>query len=102
MMLLSLVPSLSWMARWGIAYVVGMAAGLRAYGYLNSNVIGQVKGTAVNILDFSLPIFSLSSPSIFNNIIIKNIKNKSSNFAKMSLSSKQTTESLQSNSFQEF
>ena len=70
MMLLSLVPSLGWMARWGIAYVVGMAAGLRAYGYLNSNVIGQVKGTAVNILDFSLPIFSLSSPSIFNNIII--------------------------------
>ena len=70
MMLLSLVPSLGWMARWGIAYVVGMAAGLRAYGYLNSNVIGQVKGTAVNILDFSLPIFSLSSPSIFNNFII--------------------------------
>ena len=70
MMLLSLVPSLSWMARWGIAYVVGMAAGLRAYGYLNSNVIGQVKGTAANILDFSLPIFSLSSSSIFNNLII--------------------------------
>ena len=70
MMLLSLIPNLSWMARWGIAYVVGMAAGLRAYGYLNSNVIGQVKGTAVNIFDFSLPVFSLSSPSIFNNIII--------------------------------
>ncbi len=70
MMLLSLLPSFSWMARWGIAYVVGMAAGLRAYGYLNSNVIGQIKGTAVNILDFNLPLFSLSSPSIFNNIII--------------------------------
>ena len=70
MMLLSLVPSLSWMARWGIAYIVGMAAGLRAYGYLSSNVIGQIKGTAVNIFDFSLPVFSLSSPSILNNIII--------------------------------
>tara|TARA_B100001123_G_C15345928_1_gene1037279 strand:- start:9901 stop:10809 length:909 start_codon:yes stop_codon:yes gene_type:complete len=70
MMLLSLFPSISWMARWGIAYIVGMAAGLRAYGYLSSNVIGQVKGTAVNIFDFSLPIFSLSSPSVFNNIII--------------------------------
>lgn len=70
MMLLSLIPSLSWMARWGIAYIVGMAAGLRAYGYLSSNVIGQVKGTAVNILDLNLPVFSLSSPSIFNNIII--------------------------------
>ena len=70
MMLLSLIPSLSWMARWGIAYIVGMAAGLRAYGYLSSNVIGQIKGTAVNILDLNLPVFSLSSPSIFNNIII--------------------------------
>ena len=70
MMLLSLIPSFSWMARWGIAYVVGMAAGLKAYGYLNSNVLGQIKGTAVNLLDFSLPVFSLSSPSIFNNIII--------------------------------
>ena len=70
MMLLSLIPRFSWMARWGIAYVVGMAAGLKAYGYLNSNVLGQIKGTAVNLLDFSLPIFSLSSPSIFNNIII--------------------------------
>ena len=70
MMLLSLISNLSWMARWGIAYIVGMAAGLRAYGYLSSNVIGQIKGTAVNIFDFSLPIFSLSSPSVFNNIII--------------------------------
>jgi hypothetical protein len=70
MMLLSLIPRLSWMARWGIAYVVGMAAGLKAYGYLNSNVLGQIKGTAVNLFDFNLPIFSLSSPSIFNNLII--------------------------------
>ena len=70
MMLLSLIHRFSWMARWGIAYVVGMAAGLKAYGYLNSNVLGQIKGTAVNLLDFSLPVFSLSSPSIFNNIII--------------------------------
>ena len=60
MMLMSLIPSFSWMARWGIAYGVGMAAGLKAYGYLNSNVIGQIKGTAVNIFDFSLPIFSVS------------------------------------------
>jgi hypothetical protein len=70
MMLLSLIPSINWFARWGIAYTVGMAAGLRAYGYLNSNVIGQVKGTAVNIFNSSLPFFSLSEPSIFNNMII--------------------------------
>ena len=70
MMLLSLIPRFSWFARWGIAYTVGMAAGLRAYGYLNSNVLGQVKGTIVDVLEPGLPIFSLSSPSIFNNILI--------------------------------
>ena len=69
-MLLSLIPSINWFARWGIAYTVGMAAGLRAYGYLNSNVIGQIKGTAVNIFDSGLPLLSISGPSIVNNIII--------------------------------
>ena len=70
MMLLSLIPSINWFARWGIAYTVGMAAGLRAYGYLNSNVIGQIKGTTVNIFDSGLPLLSISGPSIVNNIII--------------------------------
>ncbi len=70
MMLLSLIPKISWFARWGIAYTVGMAAGLRAYGYLNSNVIGQIKGTAASFSDPTLPFFSLTSPSIFNSIVI--------------------------------
>ena len=70
MMLLSLIPKISWFARWGIAYTVGMAAGLRAYGYLNSNVIGQIKGTAASFTDPNLPFFSLTSPSIFNSIVI--------------------------------
>ena len=70
MMLLSLIPKISWFARWGIAYTVGMAAGLRAYGFLNSNVIGQIKGTAASFSDPSLPFWSLTSPSIFNSIVI--------------------------------
>ncbi len=70
MMLLSLIPKISWFARWGIAYTVGMAAGLRAYGFLNSNVLGQIKGTAVNLGDPNLPFWSLTSPSIFNSIVI--------------------------------
>ncbi len=70
MMLLSLIPKINWFARWGIAYTVGMAAGLRAYGYLNSNVIGQIKGTAASFSDPTLPFFSLTSPSIFNSIVI--------------------------------
>ena len=59
MMLLSLFKSFNWMARWGIAYTVGMAAGLRAYGYLNSNVIAQVKATIIPIANADLPLFSL-------------------------------------------
>jgi hypothetical protein len=70
MMLLSLIPKINWFARWGIAYTVGMAAGLRAYGYLNSNVIGQIKGTVANFADPNLPFWSLTSPSTFNNLII--------------------------------
>lgn len=70
MMLLSLVPKFSWFARWGIAYTVGMAAGLRAYAFLNSNILAQVRATTVDVLEPGLPVFSLSSPSIFNNILI--------------------------------
>ena len=70
MMLLSLFKKLNWFARWGIAYTVGMAAGLRAYGYLNSNVILQVKGTIIPLLDPDLPFFSLLGDSHFNNLVI--------------------------------
>ena len=70
MMLLSLFRSFNWMARWGIAYTVGMAAGLRAYGYLNSNVLAQVKATIIPIANTDLPIFSLLGDSHFNNLII--------------------------------
>ena len=70
MMLLSVSSKLSWMARWGIAYTVGMAAGLRSYGFLNSNVLGQIKGSAFQIFNSDLPFFALASESIFNNFII--------------------------------
>jgi len=68
MMLLSVHSKLSWLARLGIAYTVGMAAGLRAYAFLNSNVLGQLKGSAVSFVD--MPWFSLTGVSIFNNLII--------------------------------
>ena len=70
MMLLSLIQRFSWFARWGIAYTVGMAAGLRAYGYLNSNVLGQIKGTIIPLADSELPLFSLLEASHLNNLII--------------------------------
>ena len=70
MMLLSVSSKFSWMARWGIAYTVGMAAGLRAYGFLNSNVLGQIRGSAFQIFNSDLPFFALVGESTFNNFII--------------------------------
>lgn len=69
MMILSVSSRLSWFARWGIAYTVGMAAGLRAYGFLNSNVIGQIKGSVVPLTG-DMPFFSMLSNSYFNSIIL--------------------------------
>ena len=70
MMLLSVYKPFNWMARWGIAYTVGMAAGLRAYGYLSSNVLGQVKGTIMPLVNTEIPFFDLLGKSHFNNFII--------------------------------
>ena len=47
-MLLRLIPKLGWLARWAIAYVVGIASGLRFYGYLNSDILGQIKASGIN------------------------------------------------------
>jgi len=64
MMLLSVFNKLGWFARWGIAYVVGMAAGLRAYGFLNSNVIGQIKGSVIPLVG------NVSAGEVINGIIL--------------------------------
>ena len=47
-MILRLVPKLGWLARWAIAYIVGMAAGLRFYGFLNSDILMQIKASAID------------------------------------------------------
>ena len=61
-MLLRLVPRLSWLARWAIAYIVGMAAGLRFYGYLNSDILEQIAASTIDL--------SASPVEIINTIII--------------------------------
>jgi hypothetical protein len=45
-----------------------MAAGLRAYAFLNSNVIGQIKGSSVQLVD--MPFFRLIGDSVFNSLVI--------------------------------
>ena len=70
MMILSIFKQFNWMARWGIAYTVAIAAGLRAYGYLNSYILGQIKGTIVPLANTEYPIFHISEPSLVNNLLI--------------------------------
>ena len=61
-MLFRIIPSLSWMARISIAYIVGMAAGLKFYVYLNSNVLKQIQNSAID--------FNQSTLGILNHFLI--------------------------------
>ena len=61
-MILRLVPSLSWLARFSIAYIVGMISGLKLYSFLNSNILMQVKDLGINT--------EASSWIIFNQLLI--------------------------------
>ena len=62
LMLFRLIPSLSWLARYSIAYIVGVFAGLRAFSYLNSDILAQVQGVQKDL--------SLVDPVSFINSII--------------------------------
>tara|TARA_B110000116_G_C16784467_1_gene560109 strand:- start:580 stop:1326 length:747 start_codon:yes stop_codon:yes gene_type:complete len=61
-MLLRLIPSLSWLARISIGYIVGMAAGLKIYVFMNSNILKQIEHSAID--------FNMNGWEIFNHIII--------------------------------
>ena len=61
-MLLRLVPNVSYLARWAIAYIVGMTAGLRFYSFLNSNILLQIPSVAID--------FTADWGSIFNALIV--------------------------------
>ena len=61
-MLFRLIPSLSWLARIAIAYIVGMAAGLKFYVYINSNILMQIQNSGID--------FTKGGWDIFNHILI--------------------------------
>ena len=44
-MLARLFPRIGWISRWSLAFVVGMAAGLRLYSFLQSNAVAQIHDT---------------------------------------------------------
>jgi len=45
MMLLRLVPSIAWMSRWSLAFIVGVTAGLSIIIYLQANAIAQIQAS---------------------------------------------------------
>ena len=61
-MLCRLIPSLSWLARISIGYIVGMAAGLKIYVFMNSNILAQIQNSAID--------FNKNGWEIFNDILI--------------------------------
>lgn len=45
MMLLRLVPSIAWVSRWAMAFVVGVTAGLSIIIYLQANALAQIEAS---------------------------------------------------------
>src|SRR5574341_328541 len=43
LMLFRLIPKVSWLANWSLAFVVGSTAGVNLIGYMQSNGMNQVK-----------------------------------------------------------
>ncbi len=63
LMLTRLIPKLSWLARYSIAYIVGVFAGLRAFNMVQSDIVLQVKGFTelVIYVDNEINIFLIVS-----------------------------------------
>jgi hypothetical protein len=59
-----LIPKISYLSRWPLAFVMGMAAGLRLYSFLQSNALAQIESTIQPILGAG------SMAQNFNNFIV--------------------------------
>ena len=57
-MLFRLSIKLNWLSRIPIAYIVGMAAGLKFYVFLNSNLLMQIKSSMIDLNTSYLEIFN--------------------------------------------
>ena len=60
--LMRLVPKFGWMARWSIAYIVGVTAGLKIYAFLSSDVLSQISASSID--------FTAGWGTIINSIIV--------------------------------
>ena len=64
LILMRLIPKISWLSNWALAFVVGSTAGINLIGYLQSNGMNQVKNTII-------PLWTGSwGPSLGNIVII--------------------------------
>jgi len=63
MMLARLIPSIGWISRWPMAFIIGITAGLNFTAFLASDVIGQIDGAIkpLNTWNWSFPGIFLSS-----------------------------------------
>jgi hypothetical protein len=66
MMLMRLVPSLGWLSRWPLAFVVGATAGLYFITYLQSNALRQLQATLLPIVSFTDIASGVSPTSSLN------------------------------------
>jgi len=57
-MLFRLSKKYDWLSRISIAYIVGMMAGLKFYVFLNSNLLTQIKSSAINLSGSYLSIMN--------------------------------------------
>lgn len=63
LMLLRLVPKISWISNWALAFVVGSTAGVNLIGYMQSNGMNQVKNTI-------MPLWTGAAASSFSHLIL--------------------------------
>jgi hypothetical protein len=67
LMLLRLIPSIGWISRWPLSFIVGCTSGLYLINYFTSNMMVQVQGT---ILPLFGPDFGASFSQIVGTFVI--------------------------------
>lgn len=63
LMLMRLFPSVSWISRWSLAFVMGLSAGISITSYLQGNALAQIRGTMV-------PLWTGDPWSSFCNLVL--------------------------------
>jgi hypothetical protein len=53
MMLMRLIPSIGWISRWPLAFVVGFTAGLRLITFLQSNAMTQLQNSVQPVIRYN-------------------------------------------------